>query len=145
MLIKDFMTKAPVSCRPWQRLDEVAQLMSENDCGEIPVCEGSRIVGVITDRDIACRAVAAGMIPVAIPAGDVMTKTVFTVEEDDTIDTALDLMQTNNIRRIPVVDARRELVGMVSVSDLAVRAPARVAAVLAGTSKNTKKSLVSVP
>jgi CBS domain-containing protein len=138
MLIKDVMTKTPASCRPWHRLDAVAQLMSENDCGEIPVCEGTRIVGVITDRDIACRAVAAGMTPVAISVADVMTRPVYTVEEDDTIDTALDLMQTKQVRRMPVVDDMGELVGMVSVSDLAVRAPARVAAVLAGTSKNAR-------
>jgi CBS domain-containing protein len=124
MLIKEAMTPSPVCCKPGDKLDTVAKLMLEHDCGEIPVCDGSQIVGVITDRDIVCRAVAADKLPAAIAASEVMTRNVYTIVEDDEIDAALDLMDQMVIHRLPVVDDSGKLVGIVSEADLMAKAPA---------------------
>jgi CBS domain-containing protein len=124
MLIKEAMTPNPAFCRPADKLDTVAKLMVEHDCGEIPVCDGMNVVGVITDRDITCRAVAAGKLPVAVAASDIMTRNVYTIAEDDDLEDALDLMEQMVIHRLPVVDAAGKLVGIVSEADLIANAPA---------------------
>ena len=139
MRIKDVMTTAPSCCKPTDTLDKVGKLMRDHDCGEIPVCDGSKLVGVITDRDITCRAVALGMTPVAVPARDVMSRPVFTIRETDDVGTALDIMQDALVRRLPVVDANGAVVGIVSQADLVARAPAlRVALALRNVSRKTR-------
>ena len=119
MLIRDVMTPSPACCGPSDTLDRVAALMLEHDCGAIPVCEASKLVGLITDRDIVCRAVAAGKIPSAVPVADVMTRTVHTLGPDEEVDAAIRLMEGKLIRRVPVVDAGGRVIGIVSPSDLA--------------------------
>lgn len=123
MLIKDVMTKDPIRCRPQDKLDTVAQLMAEHDCGEIPVCDGDRLVGVITDRDITCRGVAAGINPVLVPVRELMTRVVRTVLPEDRVDTAMELMEECRVRRLPVVDWDGSIVGIVSASDLVAALP----------------------
>jgi len=91
--------------------------MQEHDCGIIPVCEGTKLVGVITDRDITCRAVAAGRI--AVPVSGVMSKPVFTVREDQDVEAAIELLEAKQVRRLPVVDDRGNVVGIIAPSDLA--------------------------
>ena len=118
MLVKDVMTASPVFCRPADTLDRVARLMVEHDCGVIPICELRKPIGIITDRDITCRAVAAGKAPGAVRVNDVMTKNVFTVEDDD-VQTAIDLMEKKQVRRLPVLNGEGNLVGIVAPSDLA--------------------------
>lgn len=124
MLVKDVMTKAPTCCRPEDKLDSVAMLMLEQDCGEIPVWDGTRLVGVITDRDITCRAVSMGRNPGTQPVSEVMTKSVFTVQPENDLDSALALMETKQIRRVPVLDKAGRLVGIVSLADLTSKLPA---------------------
>jgi CBS domain-containing protein len=119
MLIKDAMTGSPTCCKPDDKLDRVAKLMLEHDCGVIPVCEGRKVVGVITDRDITCRAVAMGKAPTVIPVSDVMTKTVYTVGQDEDIQAAIDLMEQQQVRRLPVLDADGNIAGIIAPSDLA--------------------------
>lgn len=119
MLVKEVMTSAPHSCKPTDRIDTVAKLMLDLDCGSIPVLEGRKPVGVITDRDITCRVVAAGKTPPAIPVSDVMTKNVYTIRDDEPVEAAINLMKTHQVRRIPVVDSEGKLVGIVAPSDLA--------------------------
>ncbi len=123
MLIKDVMTRTPVCCAPKDKLDTVAKLMVEHECGEIPVCEGFRVVGVVTDRDITCRAVAAGMNPAVVSVREVMTKAVHTVLPEDPIDAAIELMEEHRIRRVPVVDWNGKIVGLVSATDLVAALP----------------------
>lgn len=113
MLIKDVMTRTPACSAPSDTLQAVAKQMLEHDCGEIPVCDGGKVVGVITDRDITIRAVAAGKTPAQTRASEVMTRNVYTVGEDDTIDAALALIEEKVIRRLPVVDSRGGIVGIV--------------------------------
>ncbi len=119
MLVKDVMTTSPVCCEPSDRLDHVANLMLVHDCGAIPVCEATKLVGMITDRDITCRVVAAGKAPAAVPVSEVMTRTVHTIGQDENVEAAIDLMEAKMIRRLPVLNEEGEPVGIVAPSDLA--------------------------
>lgn len=119
MLIRDIMTRSPICCSPGDTLDFVAALMLKHDCGAIPVCDGPRLAGILTDRDIACRAVALGRVPAQVRAADVMTRTVHTLGPDDDVEAAIQLMETKLIRRVPIVDAAGKVVGIVAPSDLA--------------------------
>ena len=119
MLVKDVMTSAPVCCNPDSKVDEVATLMADHDCGIVPVCKDSKLVGVITDRDITCRAVAKGMYPAAVAVRDVMTKKVYTIHQDEDVEAAIALMEVKQVRRLPVVDEDGKVVGIVAPSDLA--------------------------
>jgi len=119
MRVKEVMTTSPSCCSPTDTLDRVAKLMLDHDCGAIPVREGTKLVGMITDRDIACRGVATGKTPVTVPVSAVMTKKVFTVRPDDDVETAVDMMKTKMVRRLPVVDDQDNVVGIVAPSDLA--------------------------
>lgn len=139
MLIKDVMTASPTCCKPADKLDSVAKLMFDHDCGEIPVCDGTRLVGVITDRDIVCRAVAAGKTPADVPVSDVMTRDVYTIAQDGKLEDALELMETKLVRRLPVVDLSGQIVGIVSEADLVAKAPIlKVARTIRSVSKKTR-------
>jgi CBS domain-containing protein len=144
MLIKDIMTRNPACCEPTHTLDTVARLMLEQNCGEIPVCDGTRLVGVITDRDIVLRAVAAGKSPGIVMASEVMSKPVYTIDEDAAIPTALEVMEDKLVRRLPVLNKSGALVGIVSHADLIAKVPTlRVARVLRTVAKRTRKGAVA--
>lgn len=119
---KDIMTAAPQCCSRETTLNEVANLMVEADCGEIPVTDGNRLVGVITDRDIVCRVVAKGKNPSAVTAGECMTEPVVTVTEDATLEEVLSVMESKQIRRVPVVDGTGNCCGIISQADVALTA-----------------------
>jgi CBS domain-containing protein len=122
MKVKSIMTVDPASCTPDTNLAEVGRLMVENDCGEIPVVEtngGLKPVGVITDRDIVCRAVARQINPLELRAKDCMTSPVLAVAEDASVDDCCDLMETHQVRRALVVDGAGALCGIVSQADIA--------------------------
>jgi CBS domain-containing protein len=124
VLIQEVMTKDPACCIPTMPLQQVARLMVDHDCGEIPVVESDaslRPIGVITDRDIVCRALAEGRNPMELTAGDCMTNTVVTVGSDKSVDECCKVMEHHQIRRVPVVDARGRCVGIVSQADIARR------------------------
>jgi CBS domain-containing protein len=116
------MTPAPQCCSRDTTLNEVAKLMVETDCGEIPVTDGSRLVGVITDRDIVCRAVAKGKNPATATAGECMTEPAITVNEESTLEEVMTLMEEKQIRRVPVVDGTGCCCGIISQADLALTA-----------------------
>ena len=120
-LAKDVMTPEPQCCSPETPLNEVANLMVEADCGEIPVVDGSnRLIGVVTDRDIVCRVVAKGKDPSSCAAQDAMTQPVVAVLADTTLDEIVAVMEENQIRRVPVVDAAGCCCGIVSQADVAM-------------------------
>jgi CBS domain-containing protein len=128
---RDVMTPQPACCSPDTSLDQVAKLMVQNDCGEIPIVDGAnRPVGVVTDRDIVCRAVAEGKNPMGYPAENVMTTAVVTVSENATLEQVVSEMRDRQIRRVPVVDDDGALTGIIAQADIAVQAPARDAAEL---------------
>ena len=117
------MTSSPQCCTGETTLNEVANRMVEADCGEIPVTDASnRLVGVITDRDIVCRAVAKGKNPSAVTAAEIMTEPVVCVNEDSTLDDVMAVMEENQIRRVPVVDASGCCCGIISQADIALNA-----------------------
>src|SRR6476620_10769407 len=99
MHVRDVMTKSPVCCAPETSLREVARLMAEFDCGEIPVVDGraKRPIGVITDRDITVRAVAVGKNPAELSARDCMTSPVVTVTPDMSIEECCRTMETHKV------------------------------------------------
>jgi len=122
MKIKDIMTVGPASCTPETPLREVAQLMIDNDCGEIPVVNDSAAcipVGVITDRDIVCRTLAKGFNPLEMTAADCMSSPVLSLKEDDPLDLCYRVMEENQIRRVPIIDASGKCTGIVSLADVA--------------------------
>lgn len=119
MRVRDVMIPSPASCTPTTSLVQVAKMMVDHRCGEIPVCEGSRVVGVITDRDITCRAVALGRDPEATTARDIMTHMVVTVLPDETVNSAITLMRDEQVTRLPVIDREGRLIGMLSHTDIA--------------------------
>lgn len=121
MKIKDLMTRDVEAVDPMASLEEAAQLMSDADVGSVPVVDEGRVVGVLTDRDIVVRAVAAGLDLSDARAGDVMTPEVVHCHEDDDARDAADLMEEHQIRRVIVTDGDGGLAGIVSLGDLAAR------------------------
>lgn len=120
MDIRSIMTANPVCCSQGTSLQEAAQLMRDNDCGQIPVIDGARQpVGVITDRDIALRGVARGCDPASTTVGDCMTSPVTTVAADCSLDDCCQLMEQHKIRRVLVVDDRG-VCGIVAQADVAL-------------------------
>jgi CBS domain-containing protein len=123
---RDVMTPDPVCCAPHMTLDEVARLMLQFDCGEIPVIDASdHLVGVVTDRDIVCRVVAAGKNPMGYSVQECMTPSVVTVSVDDPLEHVVEVMAKHEIRRVPVVDERGSCAGIIAQADLAQFADAR--------------------
>src|SRR5439155_16319925 len=111
-LARDVMTEHPACCTPETPLDEVAKLMRQHDCGEIPVVDpAEQPVGVITDRDIVCRVIAEGKNPMAYPAEICMSQPVTTVMVDAPLGEVVATMEKHQVRRVPVVDARGRCVG----------------------------------
>ena len=120
MKIRDVMTKDVQVARPGDTLQDVAARMSSGDFGFIPVAEDDRLVGTLTDRDIAVRAVGKGFGP-ATAVSEVMTTEVVTALDSADLKSALDAMGDGKIRRLPVVDKHQRLVGVVSLGDLSTR------------------------
>ncbi len=121
------MTKAPTCCAPETPLPGVARTMLVHDCGSVPVTEGERVVGIVTDRDIVTRAVAAGKTPSEVTAGELMSRPVAVVHPDDAIEDAMKSLESNQVRRAPVVDGNGQVVGIVSQSDLVLHMAAPLA------------------
>jgi len=121
---RDVMTPDPACCSPATTLDEVARLMRQNDCGEIPVIDvNDQPVGVVTDRDIVCRVVADGKNPMAHTAETCMSQPVVTVGADDPLDAVVATMEKHQIRRVPVVDERGCCAGIIAQADVAWAEP----------------------
>ena len=118
-LIRDVMTASPRTVAENDNIRDAASIMASEDIGVVPVVNGNRVIGLITDRDIVVRAVAAGKDCSTTRVADAMTRNVRTVREDAPIDQVLQLMSNAQVRRIPVVGANDELVGIVSIGDLA--------------------------
>jgi CBS domain-containing protein len=130
MQVKEMMTRNPACCTADTSLAEVAQMMIERDCGEIPIIEDeeSRLpIGVITDRDIVCRAVADKRNPLDLTAADCMTKPIVTATPNMSLEECCRIMEEKLIRRVPVVDDRGACVGIVALADIALHTGKNVA------------------
>jgi CBS domain-containing protein len=119
MQVKDAMTTDVELASPTQTIRQAALLMGKNDCGALPVADKDSLVGMITDRDIAIRAVAAGKGP-DTPVRDVMSEEVKYCFADDDLDEVAKNMADIKVRRLPVVDRNKRLVGIVSLGDVAL-------------------------
>lgn len=120
-LARDVMTPDPACCTPNTTLDQVAKLMAQNDCGEIPIVDtADQPIGVITDRDIVCRVVAEGKNPVGHTAEQYMSQPVVTVRADAPLDEVVSTMEKHQIRRVPVVDERGCCAGIIAQADVAL-------------------------
>lgn len=119
MRIADVMTRDVRVIQPDRTVREAARLMDEMNVGVLPVCDGRRLVGMVTDRDITVRSTAAGLAPDQSYVRDVMTDDVEWCFEDDDVDEIVEIMSRHQIRRIPVVDRNKRLVGIVALGDLA--------------------------
>jgi len=118
MKISEVMTRDVEVARPTDSIQSVAQRMAQLDVGSVPVCDGQRIQGMVTDRDITIRAVAQGLSGDS-PISQVMTGNLEYLYADDDLDRAADKMADSQIRRLPVIDQEQRLVGIVSLGDLA--------------------------
>jgi CBS domain-containing protein len=118
-MVRDAMTANPRTATPAQSLAEAAQIMQSEDVGSVPVVEDGRLVGVLTDRDIAIRAVAEGVDVQTLNVGDVASREPVTVEPGQDLDEALALMARHQVRRLPVVDDG-QLVGILAQADVAI-------------------------
>ncbi|HBF77285.1 MAG TPA: CBS domain-containing protein [Clostridiaceae bacterium] len=120
MKIKDIMTNNVVSVKLETPVTEVTKIIKDNNVGSVPVCDGQRVVGIVTDRDIVLRGIAMDKDINTLKAKDVMTAKVTTVDSNSDVNSASNIMAEKQIRRLPVVDGNN-LVGIVSIGDIAVR------------------------
>jgi CBS domain-containing protein len=135
MQIAEIMSRDVQLASPKQTVQEAARLMVELDVGAIPVADNDRLVGMLTDRDICVRAVAAGKSPKECRVGEVMSADVKYVFEDETTEDLARNMSTLQVRRMPVLNREKRLVGIVSIGDLATTK---------GTAAETKDAISGV-
>lgn len=117
--VKDIMTSGPITVDVGESVAAAAELMRESDVGALVVTDSSGVRGVMTDRDVTIRVVAAGWDPATTAVGDVVAPDLVAISPQDDLDTAVELMRTNALRRLPVLDGEH-LVGIVSLGDLAI-------------------------
>lgn len=124
MICREIMTKDPECCLPSDSVMKAAQLMKSEDVGPIPIVDdkdGKKLTGIVTDRDLAIKVVAEARDPKTTSIEEVMSEGLVTCRENDDVQTVLKLMQDNQIRRIPVVDKKDQLVGIIAQADVATR------------------------
>ncbi len=134
------MTKNPVCCVSNQTVEKAAQFMKTEDVGSIPVVDdpqSKKLVGIVTDRDLALKVVAEGRSPASTRISDVMTRHPVTCHEDDDLSKAMDTMRQHQVRRIPVIDKNDHLVGIIAQADVAMQSdnPQKTAEVVEDISK----------
>lgn len=120
--VAELMTRGVHVMSPGDTLQAAARAMDELNVGAIPVCEGERVVGLVTDRDIVVRGVAQGLPMAATPLSEVMSAPVRCCHEDDSLADVTGLMGSVQLRRVPVLDREDRLVGMLSLGDVAAKA-----------------------
>jgi CBS domain-containing protein len=118
MKVKDVMHNGATCVEPSTPVREIARRMREGDVGALPVKGNGHLVGIITDRDVACRALADSGDLDQMAARDVMTKDVVCCSPDDDIDAAVEIMEAKQIRRLPVIDGHKTVIGMLSLGDI---------------------------
>ena len=143
MIVKKCMTSKVELGNPDMTLSEAAKKMRDGDFGILPIEENDRLVGVLTDRDIAVRGVAEGHDPKTMHVRDIMSERVLYCYEDQSLDEVAENLGENQIRRIPVLNRQKRLVGIISLSDLAQAKlnPRQLEDTLIHVSKNSKKSI----
>jgi CBS domain-containing protein len=140
----EVMTKTPVCCQPNDMVAKAAQLMKLENIGSIPVIENEqtqKLVGIVTDRDLALKIVAEGLDAKSTKVEAVMTRKVVTCRAEDDMQKALDAMSEHQLRRIPIVDNDNKILGIISQADVATRVnqPEKTAEVVKDISQSNEK------
>jgi CBS domain-containing protein len=128
MKCKEIMTKDPTCCLPGDTVDQAAQLMKDEDVGPVPVVadqQTKRLLGIVTDRDLALKVVAEARQIAAVTVEEVMSRNPVTCHADDDLQKAIDTMEKHQVRRIPVVDDDNRIIGIIAQADIATRAHER--------------------
>ena len=123
MKVKTAMHKGVTWVEPTTSIEQLARLMREHDIGAIPIGENDRLVGMVTDRDVVCRCIAAGLDPKTTTARDVMTEGIIFCIDKQELDDAARIMETKKVRRLPVINGKKRMIGMLSLGDVYHRAP----------------------
>ncbi len=123
MKVKDAMHEGVAWFTPDASVVEIARKMREEDIGSVPIGENDRLVGMVTDRDITCRGVADGKDISSMTAREVMSQEVVYCRSNDEVEDAARIMETRQIRRLPVIDENKRMVGILSLGDIAHAAP----------------------
>jgi CBS domain-containing protein len=124
--VSEVMTRGVEVIQPDDTLQRAAQMMDDLNVGALPVCDGDELVGMITDRDITVRAVSDGMDPIESRVSEVMTAQAYSCTEEQTTDEVMTQMGDLQVRRLPVVNGDGDIVGIVSLGDLATRQPGHI-------------------
>lgn len=119
--LSEIMTPEPAYVVQGESIRRAAELMADLDVGELPICDGRRLVGVITDRDITVRCTARGIAPDSAKVDDAMSEQPIWCYEDDTVETAKTIMASEMVRRVLVLNQDKQLVGVVSLGDIAAK------------------------
>lgn len=136
--IQDIMTRDVECATPGMSVREAAEKMKSHNIGSLPVCEGKRVIGMITDRDVTVRSTASGSDPNQTKVESVMSRDVVSIKPDDTLQQAEQLMHDRQLRRLPVIDNGGELVGYLAMAKMArTENPAQAGRVLKGVSQPT--------
>ena len=123
--VRDAMTTNPKTLASSATVVDAAKLMKTEDAGIVPIVDGDRVTGVVTDRDIAIQVVAEGKDPQSTTIGDISSSNLVTVDPDQDLDEALRLMARHQVRRLPVVEEDGRLVGILAQADVAEHAGAK--------------------
>jgi len=121
MKVRDIMTTRVETARVEEPVQSIARRMADGDFGFMPVCDGAKVIGAVTDRDLAVRVLAQGL-PPTTPVGEVMTRDILVVARDDSLDDVLEAMGDRQLRRFPIVAENGDLLGVVSLGDLTRKA-----------------------
>jgi len=136
MKVSELMTQQVETVSPDATLQDAAKLMARIDAGVLPIVENGRLAGIVTDRDIAVRGVGKGKDPASTPVRDIMSAEVKFTNEDDDIDDVAETMADLQVRRLPVVNRDKNVVGIVSLADIArEKTPRKVGEALQGISR----------
>jgi CBS domain-containing protein len=118
MKVRDIMHQGATCVEPSTPVREIAKRMRDTDVGAIPVKANGQLVGIVTDRDITCRALGNGGSIADMTAKDVMTRDVVCCSPDDDVQVAIEVMEAKQIRRLPVTDSHKAMIGMLSLGDI---------------------------
>ena len=118
MKVKNAMHRGVKWVDPSTSVEQLARLMQKHDIGAIPIGENDRLIGMVTDRDIVCRCIAAGLDPKSATARDVMTEGIVFCLEMQELDDAARIMETKKIRRLPVINGKKRMIGILSLGDV---------------------------
>ncbi len=143
MKVKDIMTERVATATPDTRLDEIARMLVDHDCGSIPIVKNEasgKPVGIVTDRDIVCRAIAAGKDPREVTAGEIMSSPCVTVGPASKLDACCATMEKGRVRRLVVVDEDGVCCGIVSQADVALRIADKAGEIVREVSQPTKSA-----